>query len=152
MAKKTKKVAPKTRKPSAREFYFRIDAFTPSTIPMARLAEYMAGLAVILGEPASVHFVKLQRGSTILVHRVQSEAVPKVRDRARAVRRGDAPRDALRAYENINNMLLADNGTGELKERDAEAVIIPFPGERRARTRAAAREAAAARTRTSGCG
>jgi hypothetical protein len=128
MAKKAKKTLSKTRKPSATEFHFRIDAFTPKTIPMARLAEYMAGLATILGEPASVHFVKLQRGSTILVHRVQSEAVPKVRDRARAVRRGDAPRDALRAYDSLNKMLLDDNGTGELKERDSEAVIIPFPG------------------------
>lgn len=129
MAKKTKKAISKTaRKPSATEFYFLIDAFTPTTIPMARLAEYMAELATILGEPASVHFVKLQRGSTVLVHRIQSEAVPKVRDRARAVRRGDAPRDALRAYDNVNKMLLADNGTGELKEQGSETVIIPFPG------------------------
>jgi hypothetical protein len=129
MAKKTKKTkSTKARKPSATEFYFRIDAFTPKTIPMARLAEYMAGLATILGETAFVHFVKLQTGSTVLVHRVQSEAVPKVRERARAVRRGDAPRDALRAYENVNKMLLDDNGTGELKEQDPEGVVIPFPG------------------------
>jgi hypothetical protein len=128
MAEKAKKAVPKTRKPSATDFYFRIDAFTPSTIPMARLAEYMAGLAAILGEPGSVHFVKLEHGSTVLVHRVQSEAVPKVRARARAVRRGDAPRDALRAYENVNKMLLDDNGTAELKEHNSDGVIIPFPG------------------------
>ena len=28
-----------------REFRFKIDCFTPETIPMARLAEYMADLA-----------------------------------------------------------------------------------------------------------
>lgn len=114
-------------KPGTAEFYFWIDAFTPATIPMARLAEYMTELATMLGEPASVHFVKLKRGSTGIVHKVQSEAVPKVRERAQAVRRGDAPRDALRACENVNKMLRDDNGTGALKESD-DAIIIPFPG------------------------
>jgi hypothetical protein len=128
MAKKKKTASPKTRKPGATEFYFWIDAFTPATIPMARLAEYMAELATLLGEPAFVHFVKLKRGSTGIVHKIQSEAVPKVRERARAVRRGEAPRDALRAYENVNKMLRDDNGTGALKEENTDAVIIPFPG------------------------
>lgn len=94
---------------------------------MVRLAEYMVQLATMLGEPASVHFVKLQGGSTSIVHKVQPEAVPKVRERAQAVRRGDAPRDALRAYETVNRMLREDNGTGALKE-ESDAVIIPFPG------------------------
>lgn len=125
---KSKKTNPKKRKPSATEFYFWIDAFTPATIPMARLAEYMTELATLLGEPASVHFVKLKGGSTGIVHKIQPEAVPKVRERARAVRRGEAPRDALRAYENVNKMLRDDNGTGALKEQENDAVIIPFPG------------------------
>lgn len=128
MAKKKKTARRKERKPSAAEFYFWIDAFTPTTIPMARLAEYMSELATILGEPASVHFVKLKRGSTGIVHRIQPEAVPKVRDRAIAVRRGEAPRDALRAYENVNKMLRDDNGTGALKEQEKDAIIIQFPG------------------------
>jgi hypothetical protein len=128
MAKKKKNSRPKTRKPRAEEFYFWIDAFTPATIPMARLAEYMSKLATLLGEPASVHFVRLKRGSTGIVHKIQFEAVPKVRERAQAVRRGDAPRDALRAYENVNQMLREDNGTAALTEESKDAVIIPFPG------------------------
>ena len=108
------------------EFNFWIDVYTPATIPMARLAEYMAQLASMLGEPSSVHFVRLMRGSTGIVHRVQAEAVPKVRERASAIRRGDAPRDALRAYDAVNKMLREDNGVGALKEETA--VIIPFPG------------------------
>jgi hypothetical protein len=127
MAKNKKNAGRKGLKKGAAEFYFWIDAFTPATIPMARLAEYMAELATVLGEPGSVHFVKLKRGSTGIVHKVQSEAVPKIRERAQAVRRGDAPRDALRAYENVNKMLRADNGTGALKE-GKDAIIIPFPG------------------------
>jgi hypothetical protein len=122
MAKK-----PPKKKPRTTEFLFWIDAFTPATIPWVRLAEYMAQLATILGESASVHFVRLKRGSTGIIHRVQSEAAPKVRDRAAAVRRRDAPRDALRAYETVNKMLRDDNGTGALKE-GTDVIIIPFPG------------------------
>jgi hypothetical protein len=129
MAKKTKK--PPKQGPQTTELFFWIDAFTPATIPMARLAEYMAQLATILGEPASVHFVKLKRGGTRIVHKIENEAAPKVRERAASVRRGDAPRDALRAYENINKMLRDDNGTGALKE-STDAIIIPFPGVRSA--------------------
>jgi hypothetical protein len=130
MAKKQKSTKG-TRKAAATEFEFYIDAFTPATMPMARLAEYMAQLATMLGEPTSVHFVKLKRGSTRLVHKVQAEAVPKVRERVRAVRQGDAPRDSLRAFDTVNKMLRDDNGIAELKEAPdtaTEAVIIQFPG------------------------
>ena len=40
----------------AEEYRFRIDAFSPETLPMARLAEYLRQLAVILGEPNDVPF------------------------------------------------------------------------------------------------
>ena len=129
MPRKTKKTkSSRTVRAGAMDYNFWIDAYTPTTIPMVRLAEYMAQLATMLGEPNFVHFVRLKRGSTGIVHRVQSEAVPKVRERANAVRRGDAPRDALRAYETVNKMLRDDNGIGALKEGAEEAIIIPFPG------------------------
>jgi hypothetical protein len=56
-----------------REYRFKITAYTPATIPMARLAEYMAELAVVLGEEEHVHFVRLQKGSTVLVHNIENE-------------------------------------------------------------------------------
>jgi hypothetical protein len=131
MAKKTRRNAVPAKpalKAKATEFEFWIDAFTPKTIPMARLAEYMGELATMLGEQASVHFVKLKPGSTRIVHRINTEAVPKVHERAREIKRGEAPRDALRAYENVNKMLRDDNGTGAWKDEQTEAVIILFPG------------------------
>ncbi len=103
-----------------------IDVYTPETMPMARLAEYMAQLAIILGEPASVHFDRLEPGSTVLVHRIEREAVPKVRERAASVRRGDAPPDAWRGYRTVNKLLREDNGVGLLKDKNA--AIIRFPG------------------------
>jgi len=114
--------------PPGSEYRFKIDAYTPATMPMARLAEYMRELADVLGEPSAVHFDRLKAGSTVLVSKVDYEAVPKVRARANAVRRGEAPREAQRAYKNINRLLREDNGVAVLQERRLTAVIIRFPG------------------------
>ena len=111
----------------AREFRFRIDAYTPETMPMARLAEYMTELALILGEPASVHFVRLEESSTVLVHKIEGEAVPKVEDRVAMLRRGEAPPEAMAAYRRINRRLRQDNGVGILTE-DTGTEVIAFPG------------------------
>lgn len=111
----------------SREYKFRIDAYTRETFPMERLAEYMADLAKVLGEPASVHFVRLDPGSTVLVQRVDEEAEPKVRHRVRMVRSGDGPPDALLAYNRINRRLLDDNAIGTLSD-GKNANVIDFPG------------------------
>lgn len=122
------------RKPKERaavgnaEYRFKIDVYSPETMPMARLAQYMGELAQLLGEPAAVHFKRLARGSTILVHSVDREAVPKVRQRASSVRRGDAPQDALRAFKTLNKLLREDNAVGFLREKGTSAVVLKFPG------------------------
>ncbi len=95
---------------------------------MSRLAEYLAQLAMILGEEKAVHFVKLAPGSTQVIHRVEREAVPKVRARADSVRRGDGPSEARRAYRRVNRLLREDNGTAILQDDATGAEIINFPG------------------------
>jgi hypothetical protein len=107
-----------------------IEAYSPETMPMARLAEYMADLAMLLGEKGSVHFVHLGRGSTRLVHRVDREAVPKVEERLRLVKAGAAPSEAQRAAQEIDRKLAEDNASGALVEKSG-AEIIPFPGIKR---------------------
>jgi hypothetical protein len=115
--------------PRDAEYRFKIDAFTPDTIPMARLAEYMAELAVLLGETASVHFRRVEEGSTILVQQIEREAVPKVQHRTTSVRRGDGPQDAMRAFKGLNKLLREDNAVGELTQQgQSTATILHFPG------------------------
>lgn len=109
------------------ELRFYVRAYSPDTMPMGRLAQYLAELASILGEPHAVHFVRLEAGSTAVVHTVEKEAVPKVLGRAEAVRRGDAPPEAMRAYRRINTLMSEDNASGALSETSG-AVIIEFPG------------------------
>jgi hypothetical protein len=112
----------------AEEFRLKIEAYTPDTMPMERLAEYLAELAKMLGESTSVHFVRLDHGSTSVVHRIQREAVPKVRARTAALRRGVGPRDSVRAYRKINRMLRDDNGSAVWKRTENDADVIVFPG------------------------
>jgi hypothetical protein len=118
----------------AKEYRFEIDAFTPETMPMGRLAEYLGRLAQMLGERRAVHFVSLEPGSTVVVHKIEDDAVPKVRARTASVKRGQAPADVITAYRGINKMLREDNGVGRLKESTG-AEIIRFPGREEEDTR-----------------
>lgn len=110
------------------EYRLKIEAYTPDTIPMERLAEYLAELAQMIGERTSVHFVRLDTGSTSVIHRIDREAIPKVTSRTASVRRGIGPRDSVRAYRRINRMLRDDNGSAVWKEEKTEVPIIVFPG------------------------
>lgn len=113
-----------------REYIFRIDAYTPDTIPMVRLAEYMTDLATVLGEYKSVHFVRLASGSTQVVHAVEYESEPKVRERVQAVRNQDGPPEAMRAARAIDQRLAQDNASGSILEPTG-AKLLEFPGRKR---------------------
>lgn len=116
----------------AAAYSFRISAFTPRTMPLARLAEYLGHIARVLGEPKSVHLSEVASGSTMPLVWVEREAAPKVRERAEAVRHGTGPRDALEGFETINRMLLQDNATGVLREKRRGRVVLNFPGRKEA--------------------
>ena len=109
------------------EYRFTIDAFTPDSLPMSRLAEYMAGLAHLLGEAECVHFVRLEGGSTTVVHTVEPEAVPQVRKRVQSITCDDLPSDVGAAFKKLNRLLAMDNATGSLKDT-ASDLAIEFPG------------------------
>jgi hypothetical protein len=111
-------------------YEFRIDAFIPQTLPMARLAEYMSDLAMLLGNTEKVHFVRLRKGSTSLVHEVEWEAAPKVKERIRAIRQSEAPPDVMKAYGSIDHRLASDNAVGCLIE-PLQHKVLEFPGRSR---------------------
>jgi len=112
-----------------REFEFRIDGYTPTTIPMNRLAEYMTDLASLLGEHKSVHFVRIKKGSVGIVHEIEFEAEPKVRERIRSLRAADDQNDETNPIRRIDKRLSQDNASGFLS--GPEGRIIDFPGKKR---------------------
>jgi hypothetical protein len=112
--------------PRSRQYTFKIDAFTPATIPMARLAEYMRELAKLLGETDNVHFVRIAKGSIALVHEVEFDAVPKVEERVTNARQDRGPAEPIQAIKNINRMLRENNGVGVLRRQ--RETVVKFPG------------------------
>lgn len=111
----------------AHEYRFVIGAYSPDTLPMSRLAEYMADLARLFGRAERVHFVRLEPGSTVLVQRIEPEAAPEVSNRIRALAHGEAAGDAVRAYKALNRRLAGDDAVGSLRDGGG-AEIIRFPG------------------------
>ena len=118
---------PRKRKLTYREYKFKIDAYTPDTIPMQRLAQYLADLSILLGNRDSVHFNRIESGSTTPVIRVEWEAEPKVRERVHQVKLKEAPDDVLRAEREINRMLAEDNAIGALQD-PVGSKVLQFPG------------------------
>jgi hypothetical protein len=115
-----------------RHLIFYIDAYSPETIPMAKLAEYMADFAALLGKDNAVHFSGLNKGSTQLVARVEFEDVPKVTTRLNDIRRGTPPKDALKIFDQIDKRLANDNATGRIFVEGEDSVapveLLAFPG------------------------
>jgi hypothetical protein len=94
------------------ELKFHIDAFTPATIPMKVLIEYLGDLSIILGEVHSVHFNRLEGGSTTPVVRVDQEALQSVMKRAHAVRMNEGPLEAQKAKRRMEQRLAEHHATG----------------------------------------
>ena len=111
----------------ATEYKFHINAFSPATMPLERLAEYLSYIARIMGEKDSVHFSHIERGSTTPVLRVDREAIPKVQDRIHMVRAGEGSSDSLTALHELNKRLAEDNANGELLDA-SNAKVLTFPG------------------------
>jgi hypothetical protein len=110
---------------------FHIGAFTPETMPLARLAEYMGDLAALLGKEHAVHFLGLAPGSTRLNARVEVQDVPKVMIRLSDLHRGNAAKEIVRIFEQIDERLANDNAVGWIADARAasgEPEILSFPG------------------------
>ena len=107
-----------------------IDVFKPSSMPMSRLADYLKSFAVLLGSEAHVHFERVAEGSAQCRATIEPHAAPKVRERLEQVSSHCAPKSAMKARSEIDNLLLEDNATGHVDVNGRK--IIEFPGRMRA--------------------
>ena len=113
-----------------RQYRLKIDVFSVDSLPMGRLAEYMAELARLLGEQEHVHFSHLENGSAVLVSNIDELALPKVAERVQKVREGRAPKEAMQAFRTLDGLLAKDNAVAVLIPPDCTNVI-EFPGRTR---------------------
>lgn len=111
---------------SAAEFEFRIEGYSPDTLPLERLAEYLLGFAQLLGSKDGVHFGSVEKGSVRLVAKVDQEALPVVSPRVRSAATGEGGKDARAAYARLNDLLGKDGVVAALTLPGNR--VIPFPG------------------------
>ncbi len=112
------------------EYEFRLTAYTPATIPMERLAKYLVALSELFAHKSSVHFDRVEKGSTKPLMRVDREDAHKVFNRINGLRLGTAANDAIDSFDKINNLLRGDNASGSLNRRTADSfdLVLEFPG------------------------
>ena len=108
------------------EYIFEIDVFTPLTLPMKRLHEYIGDLINLFGNEDQVHFLRVEEGSASPVFYVEPPAVVRVDRRLLAVKTGSASRRAMVSFSALNDKLLEDNGTATLRSRQNK--LLHFPG------------------------
>lgn len=93
-----------------------IDGYTPNTLPIAKLADYLKNFAALVGTEADIHFEKVGKGSAALVNRVRDDIVMQTRSRIAAAERGEAPPDAIRGLIGLKELYRLDETTGRIKE------------------------------------
>ena len=106
------------------------NSYTPDTLPLNRLAEYLAALSRLFSEPKDVHFESVVAGSAVLKVKIDDPARAKVATRINGLRDDTAPKDAAKAFDDIDSLLRKDGAIGELIG-ESGAVILHFPGSSR---------------------
>jgi len=113
--------------PGEETYELYIDAFTPESISMARLAAYMSDFAELLGHIEHVHFGKLKAGSLSVAARIDEVARPKVNRRMEEFRLGgQVANSAKKAAKDLDDKLAEDNAVGRIQRGTAR--LIEFPG------------------------
>jgi len=119
-----------TRKFPNNQISLKISGFTPSTLPSARLAQYLLDLNSLVGSTTKVHFKRLGKGSAQIIQWAEPSALPAIRKRlifARA--KGEkTPLDITEAYDRLNRRLIEDNSAAKLKIGNDR--VLDFPGSR----------------------
>lgn len=91
------------------ELSFVIPGYTPDTIPLHRLIEYLQQIAAVLGDPENIHLMEVKKGSAEPVLRAPKAVAIGARDKAKRIQRGDGTRRQVDAFNRIGKMLRRDS-------------------------------------------
>lgn len=112
------------------EFRFEIPAFTPDTMPIDRLMEYVQQVTILLGEPSEVHLLNIERASTQPVFGVSRTASVRVRGRISEVRAGGGSERRRAAFLRVQRMVEEDgDGPAILKAPEGVTILMFEPKE-----------------------
>lgn len=90
------------------EFSFVIPAYSPETMPLDRLIEYLQQISAVIGDAANLHLVEIKKSSTAPTFLMPKRAALMASERAAQLNRGDGTRDQVRAYNRLRRMVRRD--------------------------------------------
>lgn len=111
------------------ELSFVIPGYTPETMPLGRLIEYLQQMAVILGDPESLHLVEIREGSVAPVLHAPKAVALHAKERARRISRGDGTRKQVDAYNRVRRMLRRDTPASDRPAllRSDQQILLEIP-------------------------
>jgi hypothetical protein len=110
------------------ELEFEIPAYSPDTMPLDRLLQYLQEIGEVLGVAHEMHLVRIEPGSTKPVFKMPISVANDARARAAMVQRGEGTARQKRANETIRQMVRRDGGrSASLKDKGG--VLLDFPPE-----------------------
>jgi hypothetical protein len=111
------------------EFSFVIPAYSPETMPLDRLIEYLQQISVVVGDAANLHLTKIERSSTAPIFHVPKRAALEAKERAAQFTRGAGTKDQKRAYNRLRRMVRRDapEATRPAVLIEAKMVILEIP-------------------------
>lgn len=110
-------------------YTFKIEDFTPDSMPFGRLIEYYAEIRKMLGVAENLHLVGVFEGSHGSAFAIDGNFESQLVERLNAINEGTAPKMAIRAQETINSMLKEDGTSGAFFDKQNQNVV-QFPGKR----------------------
>lgn len=109
-----------------KQIIFRLKGYTPETLPLGRLAEYLAAFAEMVGDEP-VHLRRVNKGSAAIAMAVKNDRFEQVASNVRLAPVSDLDTPQRKAYERIEGLLRKDQTTAVIKP-DKGAVILSFHG------------------------
>lgn len=108
------------------EFKFIIPAFTPETMPIDRLMDYLSQVVILLGEPHELHLIRIEESSTRPVLAMARPVGLKARKRVAEVEAGGGSARRRNAYTRVQNMVEEDGAGAAFLEAPEGAVLLKF--------------------------
>lgn len=108
-------------------FKFTVPGYSPETMPLDRLMEYLNQLSIVLGNPGDLHLVGVEKGSTRPVLAMRHDVAVKARHHAREVAEGGGSARRRDAFNTIRRMVAQDGGKPAVLKEPKGAIILKFP-------------------------
>jgi hypothetical protein len=91
------------------ELSFVIPGYTPETMPLNRLIEYLQQMSVVLGDPENLHLVEVRESSCAPTFHMPKTVALEAHDRVAKISRGDGTKKQVDAYNRVSRMLRRDS-------------------------------------------